>query len=107
VPIGCGCLSLVDCYAEKLLANSDRWADRQFLARDLLDLAALRRARGPVPEVAWSKSKSAYRDTIRTDLAKTLAAFDGDEAFRRRCWEGLAIHSPELPKRGSGYSMRI
>jgi len=39
------CLSIPDCYAEKLLANSDRWADRQILSRDLMDLAALR-ARG-------------------------------------------------------------
>lgn len=51
------CLSLADCYAEKLLANSDRWADRQALSRDLIDLSALRSKVGPIPEEAWSKGR--------------------------------------------------
>ena len=40
--------TLADCFAEKLLANSDRWADDAFLSRDLIDLAALRRHVGPI-----------------------------------------------------------
>src|SRR5436305_7018302 len=55
------CLSLSDCYAEKLLANADRWADRQVLSRDLIDLGALRHRIGPIPAAVWQKVEAAYR----------------------------------------------
>lgn len=85
------CLSIADCYAEKLLANSDRWADRQVLSRDLLDLAALCARHGSIPPEAWRKAEKAYKSAPRADLAKALAMFGSDEAYRRRCFEGLGI----------------
>jgi len=88
------CLSIADCFAEKLLANSDRWADRQVLSRDLVDLGALCFFEGPVPEAAWQKAERAYRSAVRSDLAKALAAFRGDKAWQQRCWEGLAVTRP-------------
>lgn len=91
-----GCLSLVDCYAEKLLANSDRWADRQVFSRDLIDLAALRARVGPIPEPAWSKAEAAYRSAPRTDLRKALSVFAEDSGYRHRCLEGLRIEEPSL-----------
>lgn len=94
------CLALVDCYAEKLLANSDRWADRQFLSRDLLDLAALRALRGPIPPEAWSKVEQAYRAAPREDLVKALAMLDSDAEYRRRCLEGLAVRAEGDAVRG-------
>src|SRR5947207_3315551 len=54
------CLARVDCYTEKLLANSDRGADPDELSRDLVDLAALRIAYGPVPPESWSAAEAAY-----------------------------------------------
>jgi hypothetical protein len=87
------CLTLVDCYAEKLLANSDRWADRQVLSRDLLDLAALRVHCGPIPPESWRKVEQAYKSASRADLAKALALFDSDAKYRRRCLEGLAVRA--------------
>lgn len=89
------CLSLTDCQTEKLLANSDRWADRQVLSRDLIDLGALRSRCGPVPEVAWVKAEKAYRSAIRQDLFKALDAFAEDASHQRRCFEGLHIDRPE------------
>lgn len=88
------CLAPEDCYAEKLLANSDRWADRQVLSRDLLDLAALRTSWGPIPEIAWSKSEAAYRSAPLDDLRKSLAALERDPEYRDRCLTGLAIDDP-------------
>ncbi len=85
------CLSISDCCAIKLLANSDRWPDRQVLARDLVDLAALRRAFGPVPDVAWAKAEGAYKSAVRDDLEKALALFTGDLEFQGRCFEGLRV----------------
>ncbi len=85
------CLSLADCYAEKLLANADRWADRQVLSRDLIDLGALRQSLGPIPIAAWGKVEAAYRTAARADLSKALAAFRQDLQHQRRCFESLAI----------------
>jgi hypothetical protein len=89
------CLSLVDCYAEKLMANSDRWADRDALSRDLIDLSALRRSVGPIPERAWQKVDEAYRAAGRNDLLKALLAFSGDAAHQQRCFQGLQVDEPE------------
>jgi Nucleotidyl transferase AbiEii toxin, Type IV TA system len=94
------CLSLDDCYAEKLLANSDRWADRQFLSRDLSDLAALRVLRGPIPAAAWQKTQTAYGGAPATDLHKSLVAFEGDLEHQRRCFAGLRIEDPALIPQG-------
>jgi len=85
------CLSMADCYAEKLLANSDRWADRQVLSRDLIDLAALRKKLGPIPESAWRKVEMAYKSAPEADLVKALAAFEEDAAYRQRCFAGLSV----------------
>lgn len=89
------CLSLSDCYAEKLLANSDRWADRQVLSRDLVDLGALSWWIGPVPDSAWLKAEKAYKSAIRDDLQKAWAAFTGDTSHQRRCFEGLHLDRPD------------
>lgn len=89
------CLSITDCYAEKLLANSDRWADRQVFSRDLIDLGALRWKNGPVPDCAWAKVEPAYKAAARDDLRKALTAFLGDAAHQRRCFEGLRIDEPD------------
>jgi hypothetical protein len=88
------CLSIPDCFAEKLLANSDRWADRQFLSRDLMDLAALRAQYGPVPEPAWRKVETAYKSAPVEDLRKALGLINGDSAYRQRCFQGLAVSNP-------------
>jgi hypothetical protein len=87
------CLSLADCYAEKLLANSDRWPDRQVLSRDLVDLAALRIRCGPIPDSSWSKVRAAYRTAPEADLRKALAHFEQDPTYQQRCIEGLRMES--------------
>jgi hypothetical protein len=94
---GCpvGCLSIADCFAEKLLANSDRGAERESLSRDLIDLGALRQRFGPVPEEVWERIAGAYGAAGRHDLLKALLAFLGNEADQRRCFEGLGVDAPE------------
>jgi hypothetical protein len=88
------CLPVADCYAEKLLANSDRWADRQVLSRDLIDLSVLRRRIGPIPDSAWEKVDGAYRAAGRADLLKALLAFLEDGHHRQRCFQGLNVENP-------------
>lgn len=104
VPLGLGvrpawspvaCLALADCYAEKLLANSDRWADRGVLSRDLIDLGMLRTRIGQIPGEAWAKAEGAYRSAVRTDLAEALRSFLDDGAHRRRCFSALEVAEPD------------
>ncbi|HJX30180.1 MAG TPA: nucleotidyl transferase AbiEii/AbiGii toxin family protein [Thermoanaerobaculia bacterium] len=90
------CLSLSDCYAEKLLANSDRWADRQILSRDLVDLAALRAHCGPIPQAAWRKVEEAYKAAAVEDLRKAVALFTENVEYQRRCFMGLEL-KPSAP----------
>lgn len=89
------CLSLPDCYAEKLLANSDRWADRHVLSRDLIDLAALRAGVGPIPVESWKKVETAYRSAAESDLRKAIELFLGNAEYQQRCFQGLRIEQPE------------
>jgi nucleotidyltransferase AbiEii toxin of type IV toxin-antitoxin system len=88
------CMAVSDCYAEKILANSDRWADRQVFSRDLIDLSALRMRFGPVPEEAWGKVERAYKTAGRDDLRKAIAAFAEDASYQQRCFQGLSIEDP-------------
>ena len=85
------CLSIGDCFTEKLLANSDRWADRDTLSRDLIDLAALCEIHGPIPERSWNAALTAYREVVRSDLGKAARAFLSDATYRDRCFAGLKI----------------
>ena len=84
-------LSIADAFTEKLLANSDRWADPDDLARDLVDLAVLRVAHGPIPESAWAAAETAYRLGPRQDLRKAAERFLGDPAYQQRCFTGLEV----------------
>ncbi len=90
------CLALADCYATKLLANSDRWADRSVLSRDLIDLGLLRARAGPIPAEAWSKAESVYRGAIRDDLGKAARWFLDHEAYRDRCFTALGVENPAV-----------
>lgn len=88
-------LSVTDAFSEKLLANSDRWADRDDLSRDLLDLAVLRAAHGPIPEAAWSAVEQAYGLAPRQDLHKAAERFLEDSDYQRRCFTGLEVEGEE------------
>jgi hypothetical protein len=84
-------LSLNDAFAEKLLANSDRWADRDELSRDLVDLAVLRVSHGPIPEAAWTAAESAYRAAPRQDVQRAAERFLAEPEYQRRCFSGLDV----------------
>lgn len=100
------CLSVADCFAEKLLANSDRWADRQILSRDLIDLAALRLRIGPIPGDAWRKVDGAYKSAAARDLGKALDLFLRDEAHRTRSFQGLKIEDASPILEGAALLLR-
>jgi hypothetical protein len=85
------CLSLVDCYAEKLLANADRWPDASVCSRDLIDLAMLR-FHTDIPAAAIAKAEAAY--PVLQPLKRAIAQFQAKPDYRERCYQMLAVRSP-------------
>ena len=94
------CLSVRDCYAEKLLACSDRGADPSSLFRDLIDLAVLRERWGAIPASAWTLAEGAYGAAVRRDLERTIQRFRADPAARARALAGLRVDDEPLVLRG-------
>jgi hypothetical protein len=84
-----------DCmYAEKLLANADRWMDKAVLNRDILDLSMMISRWGPIPEHAWAIAESAYGDTVRKSYERAIARIRNAE-WLRECMVGMAME-PDL-----------
>jgi hypothetical protein len=82
------CLSTIDCFTSKLLANADRYADRSVHSRDLIDLAFLRNTQS-IPKIAIEKSEAAYR--VMIPLTAAVTEFQANADLRFRCYENLSI----------------
>ncbi|WP_323785308.1 nucleotidyl transferase AbiEii/AbiGii toxin family protein [Thalassovita sp.] len=59
-------------YAEKLLANSDRWYAPEVASRDILDLSVMISRWGPIPKEAWGIAEAAYGNKVREDFGKAI-----------------------------------
>lgn len=86
------CLNPIDRFAEKLLANSDRWTDESTASRDLIDLAVLR-SHSPIPNTAIAKAEAAY--PVIEPLQRAIANFQGNPEYRDRCYQRLNVRSPK------------
>lgn len=82
------CLSINDCFSEKLLANADRWADVAVESRDIIDLCVLRKHHDLL-QTAIVKSESAY--PVIEPLKKSINYFQENPNFRKRCYDSLKI----------------
>lgn len=88
---GVATLTHIDQVAEKLLANSDRWADDAVDSRDLIDLAMmLKDAR--IPQAALDKADRAY-NSIAADLEKAKAHIERPGRLVR-CMTHLQMNQP-------------
>ena len=61
-----------DMYAEKLLANADRYADISAASRDAIDLSMLIEHWGDIPDESWAKARRAYGRSIDTSYEKAI-----------------------------------
>ncbi|MES3020423.1 MAG: nucleotidyl transferase AbiEii/AbiGii toxin family protein [Pseudomonadota bacterium] len=77
-------LSRSDMYAEKLLANADRWNDKSVASRDIIDLAMMLEGWGPVPIRAWEKVYEAYGASAQEAYIKAVALIS-DPSHLARC----------------------
>lgn len=85
-------LSREDMYAEKLLANADRALDRSQMSRDLIDLAMMINAWGPIPSAALEKAEAAYGQVIYDYFDRGLALLR-DDRYRTECLSAMAMDS--------------
>lgn len=84
------CLSPIDAFAEKLLANADRWPDDSVESRDLIDLAIMVTAASPelLPQ-AILKAERAY--AVVPSLQTAILRFCERREHRERCFRFLKI----------------
>lgn len=86
-----------DCmYAEKLLANADRWADAAVLNRDILDLSMMISRWGEIPDAAWAIAEGAYGGTVRKAYAAAVHRIRNPE-WVRKCMADMAM-DPRLER---------
>ncbi|BAY08754.1 nucleotidyl transferase AbiEii/AbiGii toxin family protein [Calothrix sp. NIES-2098] len=85
------CLNEIDSFAEKLLANSDRWNDSSVESRDLIDLA-VQRLKSLIPQEAIEKAESAY--PVIEPLKKAISFFQNNPNYRDKCFTALRIVEP-------------
>lgn len=93
----CGVATLtdLDMATSKLLANSDRWADRAVFNRDVIDLAMME----PGPDLlsrATAKAESAYRSAIVDDLRMAIDYLRDNPHHLDECMRELQMH--DTPK---------
>lgn len=90
IPIAC--LDRRTCFAEKLLANCDRWGDRAMLSRDLVDLAFMIDAWGePEASEGMEVARQAYGAAVERDLGRAVEKLRLDKEYYRKCVSGLAL----------------
>lgn len=89
--LGVSTLSVSDMYATKLLANADRWRDSATNSRDIIDLAMMIKAWGPIPEIAWSKAQAAYGE-IAVTAFENASALINNQAHLLKCLERMDMN---------------
>ena len=89
---GVPCLSHADCFAEKLLANADRWRDDAVLSRDVIDLAFMVEHWDEADAAAGAAlARGAYGDVVDRALGDAAQRLLDAEAHRRRCIAALRV----------------
>lgn len=85
-------LDAVSCFAEKFLANTDRWADQSVLSRDVIDLAFMIKGWGiAVAVTGLERATDAYGEVVAVSLKKATSKLEHDSGYYRRCLRELTI----------------
>lgn len=77
-------LTRSDMYAEKLLANADRYLDKAVASRDIIDLAMMIGHWGDVPAAAWEKVRQAYGASADRPFQGAIKMVS-DQAYLGQC----------------------
>ncbi len=96
--LGLPVLALEDRYCEKLLANTDRYADKAAANRDIIDLAMMIEAWGPIPRSAWIKARQAYGNSVDQAFEKACARLQQPDQLAD-CLKRLHMESTDFSQR--------
>lgn len=94
-------LDAASCFAEKFLANADRWADQSVLSRDIVDIAFMLKGWGADAALAGLKRASdAYGDVVVRSLEHAIDKLENDPGYVRRCLRELGISDGRVLRSG-------
>jgi Nucleotidyl transferase AbiEii toxin, Type IV TA system len=91
-------LALEDQVATKLMANSDRWADKSVWSRDIIDLAMLTNGQ-PADSAGVAKAVRAYGDSVLADIDKARARLLQEDNYMATCMARMQMTMPETELR--------
>ncbi|MCK0441118.1 nucleotidyl transferase AbiEii/AbiGii toxin family protein [Gordonia alkaliphila] len=90
VVCGVRTLTVLDAAATKLLANSDRWADRSVFSRDIIDLAMMDLSED-VLDAAIEKAAAVYHSSVVTDLNRAIGYLADNPQRLETCMAALQM----------------
>ena len=91
-------LARVDLYAEKLLANSDRWGDASVMYRDAIDLAMMVDQWGQIPQEAINKTSLVYGKAAVADFRKVTDYLSSNEAALAKALASMGMDLELAPR---------
>jgi len=95
------CLSKASCFAEKFLANDDRWNDEAALSRDAIDLAFM--IEGWDAEAAregCTQARGAYGDSVEASARAAARKLIEKKDYFKKCITGLRVTRTETLSSG-------
>lgn len=85
------CLTKDDLFAEKLLANADRYNDKSVMSRDVIDILMMESNWGAIPQLSWNKAENAYGDYVHVTFKKAKEMLRSNPQYFRECLEKMGI----------------
>lgn len=86
------CLNKPCCFAEKILANDDRWNDESALSRDIVDLAYMIEAWGPKSFLeGMHNAQQAYGDHVLESVSSSAKKLITNKTYLKKCVDGLRV----------------
>lgn len=90
------CLSEVSCFAEKFLANDDRWNDEAVLSRDVIDLAFMIEGWGAAAaREGCAAARGAYGDSVEASAQAAARKLMRKKDYFKKCVAGLRVTPAE------------
>jgi hypothetical protein len=94
-------LATISCFAEKFLANADRWNDASFLGRDIIDLAFMILGWSAADaQAGFEQAREAYGKAVNEALKRAVRSMSEHKDHLRRCTAGLRVDDARKLARG-------
>ena len=90
--LGVPCLDERSCFAEKFLANADRWNDESFMSRDAIDLAYMLQGWGTQPFLEGGRlAHAAYGEAVETSARAAARKLMDRKDYFKQCVDALRV----------------